>query len=215
LNDIKPVIILGSGGHAKVVLDTLLLENIEILGCITPDMKAGEKFCNQITVLGSDEKIAKYKPGDVILVNGIGAMPYKNLRWKIAKQLRDKGYKFKKVIHPSAVIARDIVFEEGVQVMAGVVIQPGTVIGTDSIINTGVLLDHDCKIAKNCHLAPGVICSGGVNIDMGTHIGTGTTVIQNICIGKDSVIASGSSIYKDVADNVKLIQSRQLKQIQR
>ena len=206
-NPTAPIIIVGAGGHAKVVAEALSLAGRNILGFTTPDIDPGTEISGS-SVLGDDSLIRKYSPGEVVLANGIGALPDQDLRWRLAEQLRKDGYEFTQVIHPSVVIAGDVKMAEGVQVMAGAVIQPGTQIGRDSIINTGVMLDHDCNISMNCHLAPGVVCSGGVHVDMGVHLGAGAIVIQNIAIGNFSVVAAGSVVYKDVPSNHKLVQSR-------
>ena len=198
---------MGSGGHAKVVTDALELSGREILGFVTPDLQAGTEFCGK-KVLGNDEAINHHSPDEIELINGIGSLPGKRLRWKLAKKMRKQGYIFTSVINPDAVVAPDVSLDEGAQIMAGAVIQPGTTIGKDSIINTGVLIDHDCKIAENCHLAPGVVCSGGVIIGSNTHLGTGTIVIEYRSIGSDCTVAAGSVVYKDIPDGTTLIQTK-------
>ena len=208
----KPVIIMGAGGHAKVVVDALQLYGREILGFVTPDMKIGTEFCGK-KVLGNDEAINHYLPDEVELVNGVGSLPRKNLRWKLADKMRKQGYIFASIIHPDAVIASDIILDEGVQIMAGAVIQSGTKVGQDSIINTGALIDHDCEIADNCHLAPGVICSGGVKIGSNSHLGTGTIVTEFRSIGDNCTVAAGSVVFKDILDNAIFIQTRTNKKI--
>lgn len=205
---IKPIIILGAGGHAKVVAEALYQSKREILGFVTPDKEKGTPFFGS-TILGDDDVLSNYSSDDILLVNGMGVLPYQNMRWTLASRMRNQGYTFSTVIHPSAVIASDVYLDEGVQIMAGCVIQPGSHIGMDSIINTGVLLDHDCQVEENCHLAPGVVCSGNVVVGKGTHIGTGSTVIQNISIGGNSVVAASSVIYKDVPCDVKFLQVRE------
>jgi len=204
----KPVIILGAGGHAKVIVETLVQLGRDILGFITPDKKFGDQFCG-FSVLGDDSCINTFSPDDIVLVNGIGVLPRNSQRWVVAKKMRKQGYMFSTLIHPSAVIASDVELSEGVQIMAGSVLQPGVRIGVDSIINTGVLIDHDCSIAENCHLAPGVVCSGSVDVGSGSHVGTGVSVIQSISIGKNSVVAAGSVVYKDIPSNVVFKQARQ------
>lgn len=205
--DQKPVIILGAGGHARVVLDVLTLLGREVLGVVEPNAEVGSAF-SVSTVLGDDSVIKEYSPNVIELANGIGGMPNQNLRWHLASLMRSQGYLFTTIIHPSVVIARDVELGEGAQIMAGSIIQSNTKVGKDSIINTGVLVDHDCHIADNCHLAPGVVCSGGVHIASGSHLGTGAMVIQNISIGCHSTIAAGSVIYKDVPDYVLFKQPR-------
>ena len=203
----KPVIILGTGGHAKVIADALKLSGREMLGFVTPDSKVESEFCGK-KILGNDGIINQYSSDEIELVNGIGSLPKKNIRWKLAEKMREQGYKFAIVIHPSAVIAADVNFDEGVQVMAGVIIQSGTKIKQDSIINTGSLIDHDCMIGKSCHIAPSVVCSGGVVVGDNTHLGVGSIVTEYRSIGNNCTIAAGSVIYKDIVDNITFIQSK-------
>ena len=188
---------MGAGGHAKVVADTLKLSGREILGFVTPNMGGGSTFCGK-KILGDDSVISKYSPDVTEIVNGVGSLPGKNLRWQLAEKMRKHGYSFVTVIHPNAVIASDVILDEGVQIMAGVVIQAGSEIGKDSIINTGALIDHDCEVAENCHIAPGVVLSGGIVIKKYTHIGTGAKIIQNITVHERCTVAAGTVIYKDI-----------------
>lgn len=204
----QPIIILGAGGHAKVVTDVLVKSGYEIIGIVTPD-KERDSLCFGYRVIGDDDELDSYRDKDFLLANGIGFLPGKSLRWDIAMKMREKGHSFVNVIHPSAIIADDVTLVEGVQVMAGSIIQPGVHIGRDTIINTGACIDHDCNIGKNCHFAPGVTLSGDVQVDDGVHIGTGSSVIQGKTIGTGTVIAAASVIYHDIPDNVTYIQSRQ------
>jgi UDP-perosamine 4-acetyltransferase len=204
----RPVIILGAGGHAKVIAEALRKSDREIIGLLTPDTPADTEACGSV-VLGDESVLEGYSSNAIELANGIGAIPGNEARWKQAARMREMGYRFAQVIHPSAVIADDVLIEDGVQIMAGVVIQPGVVIGRDSIINTGVLLDHDCVIGEDCHIAPGVVSSGGVRVGNNTHLGTGAVIIQGISIGQGSVVAAGSIVYRDVPDGTTVIQKRQ------
>ncbi|MCP3672119.1 MAG: acetyltransferase [Gammaproteobacteria bacterium] len=204
----KPVIVLGAGGHAKVVADVLVQSGFKLRGFIAPEYEPGVEFCGS-KVLGDEQVVENVSPSEVILANGIGAMPNNDSRWLVAAKMRKLGFSFATIIHPSVVIAPDVVLAEGVQIMAGSILQPGVNVGLDCIVNTGVILDHDCVIEKESHLAPGVVCSGGVRVGSRTHLGTRSTVIQCISIGCSSIIAAGSVIYKDVPDGVIIKQPRQ------
>ena len=209
LND-KPTIILGSGTHAKVLIDILKKCGRKILGVTDPNKKIGEN-CNSVKVLGNDDIISKYSISDIELVNSLAGLNTKELSRKLTKSLEDKGYVFTKVVHPSAIIADEVVLSNGVQIMAGAIIQSGVKIGHSSIVNTGAIIDHDCVINENCHIAPGVTLNGNVVIGQSTHIGTGTSVIENKKIGKNCIIAAGSIVYNDIPANSKFIQIRKEK----
>jgi sugar O-acyltransferase (sialic acid O-acetyltransferase NeuD family) len=203
----QDVIIIGAGGHAKVVAEALIESGHNILGVISPDKVIGSKYYG-LKVLANDEKLLSFSPNDVILANGVGVIPGKTVRWELANRLRKQGFQFIQVIHPTAYIAKDVLLGEGVQVMAGSCIQPGASIGQDSIVNTRVSIDHDCCVGKNCHLAPGVVLSGSVIIENGTQVGTGAVVTQGINIGMNVIIGAGSVIFKDLASNIKFIQKK-------
>ena len=208
-NSIKPVIILGAGGHAKVLAEALVQSGHHLLGFMDSNKKPGTSFF-QSKILGNDNTLSKYPPGSILLANGVGALPHRTSRWTLADKMRQQGYSFKTIVHPSAFIAEGVVLEEGVQVMAGVIIQTDTHIGQDTIINSGALVDHDCEISERCHLAPRVVCSGGVKVKAGTHLGTGSIVIENRIIGPHSIIAAGSIIYKDIPGHVIFKQKREI-----
>ena len=202
-----PLLILGAGGHAKVLLEVLSQERHKIIGVTTPHLDSGTDYLG-LAVIGSDEAIFEYDTQEVLLINGIGSLPGRQQRRNLSVTMRERGYRFGSVIHPNSIIASDVLFSEGVQLMAGTIIQPGCKVGQDSIINTGVIVDHDCKIGENCNLSPGVVCSGNVIIESGVYVGAGSTIIQNLSIGKNTIISSGSSIYRDVENDVVFIQPK-------
>jgi len=204
----KPVIVIGTGGHAKVLIDALNLSGRKVIGLTDPVKKPGENFFG-VNVLGSDDEVLRFSTNEIRLVNGLGSLPENSLRLKLTNKMEANGYQFTEVIHPSAIIANDVTLENGVQIMAGVIIQTGTKVGRSSIINTGVIVEHDCNLNDDCHLAPGVTLSGGITIGRGSHIGTGTSIIHGITIGKNCIIAAGSIIHKNIPDDVFFMQKRQ------
>lgn len=198
----KPVIIIGAGGHTKVLIDVLRLKSINIVGILEADKhKVGAFFC-KVPILGFDDEIKCYDPNDILLVNGLGSVGLPIKRQIIFDTFKNKKFNFATVIHPSAIIAQDVVVEEGCQIMAGVIVQAGSRIGYNSILNTGVIVEHDCVIGNHVHLAPGAVLSGGILIDDTTHIGIGAKIIQNIKIGNHVVIGAGSVIIKNVPNDV-------------
>jgi len=200
-----PVIILGAGGHAKVLVDALLASSSVIAGVVTPDSALAGTFLLGVPVLGGDDFVDKYGPAEVNLVNGLGSIGLPVKRQSLFLRFKSMGYKFATVIHPSAILASDVELGEGTQVMAGAVIQAGSCIGSNAIINTRASVDHDCTIGDHVHIAPGVTLSGGVTVCEASHIGTGATVIQGICIGAESLIGAGTLVLKDVQRSTTVV----------
>lgn len=194
------MIILGAGGHAKVLIDALRLHSIELLGIADVDPGRKGQLLLGVPVLGGDEEVMKYPVEKIYLVNGVGSVHVNLKRQKLFEYFKNEGYQFASVVHPSAIIAGDVVLSEGVQIMACAVIQAGCHVGMNTVVNTGSIVDHDCHIGDHAHIAPGVTLSGGVRVGESAHVGTGATVIQGIQIGRNSLVAAGAVVIRDVPD---------------
>jgi UDP-perosamine 4-acetyltransferase len=192
----KPVIVIGGGGHARVLISTILLEGRTVLGFTDPDEKNVKVM--GVERLGDDGEILRYRVDEVCLVNGIGFLKSASPRKQIYERFRQQGYEFESVVHPSAVIAPDVEIADGVQIMAGAVVQCGSRLGANSIVNTRAGLDHDCEIGPHAHIAPGVTLSGEVHVGEGACIGTGASIIQGVVIGANSFVGAGAVVLQDV-----------------
>ena len=199
-----PVIVVGGGGHARVVTDCLRLRNIEVLGVVDHALEPDKVVFDRIVCLGGDDVIGRYAPDDIRLANGIGSVGDTTRRRDLFERFRARGYRFVTTVHPSAVVAASTDLAEGAQVMAGSVIQAGSNIGMNTIINTGALVDHDCRIGDHAHVAPGAVLSGGVVLDAGVHVGTGARIIQGIRVGAEAVVGAGVTVLDDVDAGVTL-----------
>jgi sugar O-acyltransferase (sialic acid O-acetyltransferase NeuD family) len=200
-----PVIILGAGGHAKVLIEALRTSNVSIAGITDADVARLNSSVMGVPVLGNDSMIDRHRPDSILLVNGVGSVNLPRVRTALFERFKGRGFSFAIVRHASAVIASDTVLGEGAQVMAGAVIQPGCRIGMDTIVNTNATIDHDCEIGNHAHVAPGVTLSGGVRVGVGTHVGTGATVIQGIVIGKNCLVAAGAVVTTNVRDDTTVV----------
>lgn len=188
----RPIIIIGGGGHAKVVIEALHAGAVKILGMTDADPEKLGGAVSGVPILGTDAEITNHPPETVDLVIGIGA-PLK-LRRGVFERYRAQGYRFPPVIHPAAVIASGTGFGDGSQIMAGSVVQPGTTIGANVIVNTLASVDHDCRIGDHAHVAPGAVLCGSVTVGAGTLVGAGSIVNENVEIGADCVVASGAVV---------------------
>jgi len=198
------IIMIGGGGHARVLISTLIGKRVKIEGIMVAEQeRVGQKVLG-CSVIGTDADLKRFSPNQVRLVNGVGNVGKEKNRQNVYVRLKGLGYTFEQVIHPTAMIAEDVQLSEGVQVMAGSVVQVGTTLGENSIINTKVSVDHDCTIGHDVHLAPGVTVCGGVCIGSGTFIGAGSTLVPNINIGRNCFIGAGTVVPGDLSDKTRL-----------
>lgn len=204
----KPLIILGAGGHAAVLVDILKQQHHDIMAVVSPGIDALRPVFKGLSRWQTDDVVLQYAPGEVELVNGLGSLPGNTLRQKLYGDFVRKGYVFAKVIADSAVISPYAHLGDGVQVLHKAVVQTGADIAENTIINTASVVEHDCCIGAHNHLAPGSVLSGGVRTGNSVHIGTGAVVIQSVNIGHDVVIGAGVAINKNVAEAVTVYGAR-------
>lgn len=197
----RPIILLGAGGHALVLLDILQRLNLVVKAVVAPKQVDEATVFSKYNRLEQDEEVFQFDPRDVILVNGIGSLPGGTVRENVYEVFKKNSYQFMTVIAPSADVSPMAKLSEGVQVMAGAVIQAGSHVAENTIINTGATVDHDCLIQAHCHIAPGATLSGGVGLGCGSHVGTGAQVIQNVEVAENCVIGAGACLTQGLNAN--------------
>lgn len=199
-----PIIMIGAGGHAKVLLDLLDRIGRTVLFITDRDKSRHGQRVGSTEIRGDDGIILGYSPDKVRLVNAVGSIATLAARREVYTRFRAEGYYFETLVHPSAVISNSAQIGDGVQIMAGVIVQPGVQIGQNALINTAASIDHDCFIGAHVHVAPRATLSGQVSVGEGTHIGTAATIIQSIQIGCESLIGAGAVVIRDVPDGQKI-----------
>lgn len=196
----KNIIIIGGGGHAKVVASVLknhpdwnpigytdIIDKGQLLG---------------LPYLGDDfalKKIQKDKAPQYLAI-GIGLLGDFKKRREIISNLQSLGIQFPPIISKNAIVNECVENGQGTVVMDGVILQPGVSIGDFSIVNTGATIDHDCKLGDFVHIAPGANVSGDVNIGDNVLIGTGAAIIQGIQIVDNVLIGAGAAVVKNIIE---------------
>lgn len=197
----RPLILIGGGGHACVLLDLLDLLGAEVLGVTTANGERHGRLPQSVQVLGDDSALCAYSPSSVMLVNALGATTASVHRKEVQQKFRALGYVFPTLVHPAACVSSRALLHVSCQIMAGAVVQAGALIGEGAIINTTASVDHDCDIGCYAHIAPGATLSGEVLIGECSLVGTGASIIQGVRVGAHSTVGAGSAVIRNVADH--------------
>jgi len=195
----RPVLLVGCGGHATVLIETLRTSGAHVLAAVDNDLSKTGTTIAGVRIIGSDDVVFQHEPGGVLLVNGVGSVGRPVARKAVFDRFRKAGYNFATVVHPSAVIAADVELAEGAQVMAGVVIQPRSSVGMDTIVNTRAGIDHDGCIGAHVHIAPGATLCGNVTVGDECHIGAGATLIHGVQVAPHCVVGAGAVVLRPIA----------------
>lgn len=199
----KKTVLLGAGGHARVIIDTIKKnKDIDVIG-FTEKSSYKKKRFGSYPVLGDDsilEELFKKNKANYAFIS-LGSTGDNKLRRNLYEYAVSIGYKMINVIHNKAVMAGMVSIEKGNALMATSVVNPGTEIGVNNIINTGAIIEHDCSLGNHIHVSPGAILAGEVRVGDLSHIGLGAKVIEGIKIGRNCLIGAGAVIVEDIPDN--------------
>lgn len=185
---IAKFILLGSGGHARVVLDCLLNQGANVLALFDP------KFSEPL--YGIPQK-GQYDPEFEKEASAIIAIGDNATRKRLTATTK---HSFGNVKHASVILSDRAMMGVGNMLLHGAIVQTETRIGNHVIINTGAQVDHDCVINDYVHLAPGVILCGNVTVGEGAFIGAGAVVIPGKKVGAWATVGAGAVVLDDIPD---------------
>lgn len=197
----EDIILLGLGGHAHSVVDSIeQAGQYRIAGFLDTEEMQGRSFRNY-RVLDTDAALEKYfADGIRNAFITIGFLGHGNVRNRLYQQLKKTGYRIPNIIDNTATIALDTVLEEGIFIGKKVVVNANTHIQRMCIVNTGAVIEHDCRVGGFSHIAVGSVLCGGVSVGKETLIGANATVIQGRKIGSHCIVGAGTVIRKNIED---------------
>jgi UDP-perosamine 4-acetyltransferase len=192
----QQIVVVGAGGHAKVVLEAVqATQRFTVVGATDPAPEAATLL--GVPIVGSDDVLPR------LLASGIGcavlALGENELRERLGARLQAMGFMLPAIVHPQAFIAPSARVADGAVVMARAVVGTDTTVGPFAIINTGAILDHDNVIGVAAHVAPGCSLAGWVKVGPRSLIGVGSAVRPKISIGADVIVGAGSAGVTDLA----------------
>jgi len=198
----RDLLIIGSGGHARVVAETACAEGWRVLGFVDNTHVLGE-LINDMQVLGDDElwRSEDYHINGQIIV----ALGDQLLRRSLSLEVLEKYGQLATVVHPSAVISQTAKLGSGVVVNANVVINANVKLGQFCILNTACVIEHDCDLGDGVQVGPSAVLAGNVKCAEDAFIGAGATIIPNVKIGARAVIGAGASIIEDVPADTTVV----------
>lgn len=183
------ILILGAGGHGRVVLEALRSRGVKAEFI---DPKGGG------AVDGAKVHSGALPFKRESLANGVGASPDIARRRAVYEEASAKGFLFPPVVAASAAVSKLARLEHGAQVLTRAVVHPGAVIGVNAVVNTAAVVEHDAVVGAHAFVAPGAVLLGACRIGAGAFIGAGAIVLPGISVGENAVVGAGAVVTSDV-----------------
>jgi sugar O-acyltransferase (sialic acid O-acetyltransferase NeuD family) len=190
----KRIFLIGSGGHAMVVMDALVIAGQDPNRISFLDERAARVgatvFDRPVDMLGEDIDLSADRFHVCIGDNAA--------RQRIFERAFASGATPQTVIHPASIVALSAATGVGCFIAAGAIIGPAAKIEAGAIINHGAIVDHECHVDGFCHVAPGATLGGNVRLGMRVLLGAGANVLPGVTIGYDAIIGAGAVVTANV-----------------
>jgi UDP-perosamine 4-acetyltransferase len=194
------VVIIGGGGHAKVIIDMLQERGeVELAGCVSRE--SGNVL--GLSWLGDDDALPTLRASG--LRRAFVAIGDNRLRADLMRHVTSLGFSLVNAISSQATISRRAILGSGVAIMPGAIVNVDSTVDDGAIINTAAHLDHDCRIGSCAHIGPGCSLAGNVTIGEGAFLGVGTAVIPRRTVGAWSMVGAGAVVVRDIPPHVTAV----------
>lgn len=200
----QTALVVGGGGHARVVVDALLRSGrYEQVVLTDSDPALHGTRLEGMPIVGDESRWPELRASGILdAVVGIGS---NEVRGTLTDRLRAAGFRLLNAIHPASVVAPTVHLGGGIVIMAGAIVNPNTSIGDAVIVNTAASIDHDCVIERDAHLGPGSHLGGSVHVGRSAFVGLGASVIPGVSIGAGAIVGAGAAVVSNVPPHTVVV----------
>jgi sugar O-acyltransferase (sialic acid O-acetyltransferase NeuD family) len=190
----KPLLLLGCGGHARSLIDLIETEGQwRIHGLVGLPEQVGANVLGY-PVIGTDADLPSLRGACPAALLAIGQLPDPAPRQRLAALLEQHRFHCPVLISPHAVVSRHARLGAGTVVAHGAIVNAGAMVGAHCILNSRALIEHDVQLGDHCHLSTGALLNGGVSLGSGSFIGSGAMLREGLQLPAGTVISAGKRV---------------------
>lgn len=195
------LLIVGAGGHGRVVADAALtMKKWRRIGFVDDEPSARGGL--GLPIVGASADLQQLRAEFTEAAVGIGDA---RTRLQLLERCRQAGFELPAIVHATAAVSSYATLGPGVVVFAQAAINPGATIEEGCIVNTGATVDHDCLLQAGVHVCPGAHLAGNVQVAARCWIGIGACVKQGVRIGADVTVGAGAAVVCDIEAGLTVI----------
>lgn len=194
----KPLILVGGGGHCKSILETAESAGYSILGVLDMPEEVGKDIlCTK--VIGTDDDIPAYVDKAEFVIT-VGFIKNPSTRIRLYNKVKEAGGKFATIIASTAYVSKYATIGEGTVVLHQAFVNAGAKVGCNVILNTATNIEHDAVIGDHCHISTGTMVNGDCKVGDRCFIGSLSVLANGISIGEDIIVGAGSLVRKSISE---------------
>lgn len=194
----RPLVLVGGGGHCKSVIEATESVGMQILGVLgLPEEVGKELLCTK--VIGTDDDIPIYVDKAEFII-AVGFIKNPSIRIKLYNKIKEAGGRLATVIASTAYVSKYAKLGEGTVVLHRSFVNAGAKVGNNVILNTATNIEHDAVIGDHCHISTGTIVNGECKVGERCFIGSQSVLANSISVGDDIIVSAGSFVRKSISE---------------
>ena len=201
----KPILLVGGGGHCHACVDVIEAEGIFTIQGIVEESDREYETVLGYPVVGSDSDLARLLESTPTALVSVGQIRSPTTREMLHDLLVELGADLPVIISPASYVSRHSSIGDATIVMHGAIVNTLASVGRNCIIISQALIEHDAVIGNHCHISTGARVNGAAEVGAGTFIGSGAVLREGVRIGKDCVVGAGAIVLDDVPDDTRFV----------
>ena len=206
MSEIKDLIVIGGGEHARVVIEAAQSrpDLWRVRGFTDPKPCEETSLRMGIPHIGGDDGYSpdRFSSWYVLGVGGIGVSA---VRHNLIHRYAEAGARWATVVHSHAMVSKNAGIGAGTVILAGAVVNSGATIAEHCVINSGAIIEHDVTIGSYTQVGPGAAIGGGARVGAGSYLGLGCRIRDHVCIGNRVLVGMGAVVVASVEDEVAVV----------
>ena len=194
----KPLVLIGGGGHCKSVIEAAESAGYQILGVLDMPEEVGKADLST-QVIGTDDDIPAYVDKAEFVIT-VGFIKNPAIRIKLYNKVKEAGGKLATIVASTAHVSKYATIGEGTVVMHQAFVNAGANVGNNVILNTFTNIEHDSVIGNQCHISTGTMVNGDCKVGDNCFIGSQSVLANGITVGDDIVVGAGSLVRKSIKE---------------
>lgn len=192
----KPLILIGGGGHCKSVIEAAESAGRTIFSILDISQNVGTEVLGY-KIIGTDDDMATYVGHHEFIIT-VGQIADTSTRRRIAEKVRQAGGTLATVVASTAHVSHHAQIGAGTVVLHGAVVNAAACVGENSIINTLANVEHDAVVGDFCHVSTGAMINGDCRVGNDVFLGSQSVLINGVTIPDGCVVAAGSFVRKSI-----------------
>ena len=194
----KPLILIGGGGHCRSVIEAAESAGNSILGVLDMPEEVGKTILST-KVIGTDDDVPAYVDKAEFVIT-VGFIKNPATRIKLYNKVKEAGGKLATIVASTAHVSKYAIIGEGTVVMHQAFVNAGAKVGNNVILNTFTNVEHDAVIGDQCHISTGTMVNGDCKVGNNCFIGSQSVLANGITIGDDIIVGAGSLVRKSITE---------------